>query len=418
MQPTTHSGTSAKFVRMLGPMERFLWAANFDDPTHFAIAAQIEGIASPEMWRTALDTVQRRHPLCTVCIARNANQMPAFHKVADASISLRIVQSDASQDWVAEMERELTEPFRSHHAPLLRAVLMHTPHHATLILVAHHSLADGLAIAFFLRDLLETLAGAPMPPLPLGRAQEELLGLISPAEEAANPASGTTPALGTQEVALRKGTSRPHLDPLRLTPELTAQLRTRARLEGTTLHGVLSAALVLAGRQISMEWRQRPVRVLSPIDLRKMLDPQEDCVLRVGVGLTALDPGEAPDFWELARLANRSLAEAQTRTGIEGGLNALNQALCDGPDLEVAAHLMANVFVHDILLTNLGSLRFETVFGAWKLEALWGPAVMGHGDRQTIGAVTIGGALHLLHTSHTPLPALLRTAEQILAAAC
>ena len=46
MPPTTNSGANSDIVRLLGPMERFLWAADFDHPTHFAMSAQIKGQTS------------------------------------------------------------------------------------------------------------------------------------------------------------------------------------------------------------------------------------------------------------------------------------------------------------------------------------------------------------------------------------
>jgi hypothetical protein len=78
-----------------------------------------------------------------------------------------------------------------------------------------------------------------------------------------------------------------------------------------------------------------------------------------------------------------------------------------------------NEFAHEISLTNLGNLRYETSFGELKLEALWGPAVsLGFVDVQTIGVATANGALCLLHTSYEPTESLLEVTGQILVSAC
>ena len=46
----------------------------------------------------------------------------------------------------------------------------------------------------------------------------------------------------------------------------------------------------------------------------------------------------------------------------------------------------------------------------FKLESLWGPSVfVGMEGEQMIGAATLNGAIHLLHTSYTPIPKLLQT---------
>ncbi|MDQ2730935.1 MAG: hypothetical protein M3Y56_04695 [Armatimonadota bacterium] len=77
-----------------------------------------------------------------------------------------------------------------------------------------------------------------------------------------------------------------------------------------------------------------------------------------------------------------------------------------------------SVHIHDVPFTNLRCLQFGTTFGDLKIVALWGPAVMGQGTRQTIAAITVNEALHLVHTSYTPVPSLLQVADQILTAAC
>jgi hypothetical protein len=67
------------------------------------------------------------------------------------------------------------------------------------------------------------------------------------------------------------------------------------------------------------------------------------------------------------------------------------------------------------MVSNLGVLPFETSFGRFKLESLWGPSVfVGIEGEQMIGAATLNGAIHLSHTSYTPIPNLLQTIETTL----
>jgi hypothetical protein len=69
------------------------------------------------------------------------------------------------------------------------------------------------------------------------------------------------------------------------------------------------------------------------------------------------------------------------------------------------------------MVSNLGVLPFGTSFGAFKLESLWGPSVLvGIEGEQMIGVATLNGAMHLLHTSYTPIPKLLQTMESALEA--
>src|SRR5260370_8393134 len=68
-----------------------------------------------------------------------------------------------------------------------------------------------------------------------------------------------------------------------------------------------------------------------------------------------------------------------------------------------------------MMVSNLGVLPFEADFGDLRLEALWGPSVfVGIEGEQMIGAATVRGAIHLLHSSYTPIASLLETTEQVL----
>jgi hypothetical protein len=211
----------------------------------------------------------------------------------------------------------------------------------------------------------------------------------------------------------------PSIRGLRLSADLPAKLRQRAQQEGTTVHGALCAALVLAGRQAVGEWIDNPVRVLSPIDIRNLIGMGEHCGLFISAATVPFRPDAPTDFWALARFAKRQLAGAQTPAGVSPVIHAMQQAISKGLDVETASQFAAHGFAHEAVLTNLGNIRYQTGFGKFKLEALWGPAVVGgfEGER-TIGAVTLNGSLHLLHTSHTPAPFLFERMEHALLTAC
>jgi hypothetical protein len=79
---------------------------------------------------------------------------------------------------------------------------------------------------------------------------------------------------------------------------------------------------------------------------------------------------------------------------------------------------LAQGFSAEILLTNLGAVEFKDTYGPLTLHALWGPAVhTGFAMGQTVGAVTVGDQLHLLHTSYGPASGLLGATSSLLSAA-
>jgi hypothetical protein len=386
---------------------------------HFAMAAHIEGRTTLPGWRAALDAVQDRHPLFSVAIETRDGNTPYFRTVTDARIPLRIVRAPRFSNWSFEMASELATPFNAERAPLVRSVLLHGEDESVFILSAHHSIGDGLSAAFIIRDLLRTLAGERLEALDPMAAQEPLVYLSQQAPADPEDLGAPEPPPQGRPVTFRRLDSWPTVDGVRLTPELTSMLVERARKEGTTVHGALCAALVLAGREASRDWDGKPVRILSPFSLRKQLGVGEDCGAFVWATGVTMPLAPVAEFWEMARYAKSSLAGKQPLERVAMEMRGLGQAVESGIDVAGASQLLAQGFPCELLLTNLGNLPIQFDTGELKLKALWGPSVlMGFEGEQTVGAATTNDSLCLLHTSFAPIPSLLERTERILRSAC
>ena len=283
------------------------------------------------------------------------------------------------------------------------------------MLVAHHSIADGLSLAYAIRDTLDLLAGRALKPLSWLPSQDDLMNVSDSVANGReqNHAQALNPA-----VYRPNDNARPTVKGIRLSPDLTSRVRDRARREGTTVHGALCAALLLASREVFTDWRDTPLRIMSPINARPLIDVGESCGVFVSATTSVFD-GEAKDFWDLARDARNSIAANQNREYIGAGLTAFRQVVANGADVATAAAFGAQVFANEIMVTNLGSLSFNRRFGPVTLNALFGPAVLtGFEGQQTIGVATVNGALCLLHTGHTPPDGLLEKTQRIFARAC
>jgi hypothetical protein len=183
------------------------------------------------------------------------------------------------------------------------------------------------------------------------------------------------------------------------------------------VHGALSAAVVVAGRQVFAAWQKIPIRVMSPINIRPILDVGESCGVFVSAATGVFD-GRAMDFWELARDAKIAIAAGQTREGIAALLGKLGEVVGKGAGVAAAAEFAAAAFVHEAMLTNLGVLTFENRLPL-RVEEVWGPAVLdGMEGEQTIGVATVNGSICLTHTSHTPPEGLLDAMRSVLVTAC
>jgi hypothetical protein len=409
---------SNALLRPLGALEEIMWLLDQSSRVNFALVAEIGGRTTVEEWRAALDALQRRHPLLSVCIDSSHGPIPHFRHVEGAPIRLRVV-GDVPAHWESEVEAELCKQFDPKLAPLIRAVLLYQESKAVFILVAHHSIADGLSSAFLIRDVLWALSDEPLDPLPLMPSREEIFGLPLRTSSEGRPRRQSSAAVAPSIVSDYGRSAVPHIQRLSLIPDLTSRLQSRSKEEGTTVHGALCAALVLAGRKIDPAWHDNPVRMRTSVSIRTLLRLEEDCMLAIGGGEVTVDPQATAEFWELARLIKSGLSGVQTREGASVSINAANQAVLSGLDVQGAAQFVKRAFGGETMVTNLGRLPFDTSFGRLKLESLWGPAVLrGIDGEQTLAAVTVNGSLNLLHTSYAPLPALLKNIEEALVRAC
>src|ERR1700730_1171272 len=144
--------------RPLGALEKLFWLADQYRPVHFAIAAEIGGSTRIEQWQDALDRVCRQSALIWSRIVPDERGAPVFTPVPHGSIPLHVVEN-ATSEWTAHVAGQLDQPFDASRAPLLRATLLHGADRSVIILCAHHSMADGLALSVLMRDVLRAFAG-------------------------------------------------------------------------------------------------------------------------------------------------------------------------------------------------------------------------------------------------------------------
>jgi hypothetical protein len=212
--------------------------------------------------------------------------------------------------------------------------------------------------------------------------------------------------------------STARVEAVRLTRETTRSLRERARVERSTLHGVLCAALTAAASTLVPGWSDVPLRVLSPIDVRRrMLNSSE----HVGICVTAIildNESSTHDFWSMARSFSDRLEPAKSVEGMSALVGMVHDLASPVSTVQQAQEIPARGFGAEILLTNLGTIEFKDTYGPLTLHALWGPSVnTGFAMGQTVGAVTVRDQLHLLHTSYEPASGLLGEASSLLKAA-
>jgi NRPS condensation-like uncharacterized protein len=399
----------------LGALEKLFWLIDQNRPIHFAIAAEVGGSTRIEQWQDALDRVCRQSAPIRSRVVPDERGAPVFQPVPRGSIPLHVV-NDAAPTWAVHVADQVNRPFDASKAPLLRATLLHGADRSVIILCAHHAIADGLSLSYLVRDLLPALAGETVALDPETASLEHLVS--RKLGTAAKPSPQPAPTVRAPTQYRLKDGSLPQVEAASLTRDTTQRLRERARAERTTLHGALCAAVTAAAAMSVPDWSEGSLRVFSPIDIRRsVLNGSE----HLGVCLTAAvveDESSTHDFWSRARSFSDRLEPARSIDGISARVGMMRDSVSRISTVQEAQEFFAQGFSSEILLTNLGAVEFRDSYGPLTLDALWGPSVTtGFAQGQTVGAVTTGGRLHLLHTSYEPAHGLLDRTSSFLNAA-
>jgi hypothetical protein len=331
-------------LRPLGALEHLFWLMDRNHPAHFIVVASISGYTAVENWRPALDAVQRRHPLLRAGISVNGSGMPEFYEDTGSKIPLRILDGTLG-NWESEVEKEKAAAFSWEQPPLVRCVLVHKPNEAFLIVASHHSVADATGIVFVIRDILEALSGSDLIPLALPQNEEELIRQRQSTVELPQTPSNNPRAPKVLPSSYREDDGTPpRVWQLRLSKELTAALRQRARDEETTVHAAICAALVTAGR--SSIWCDSTVRVFSPVNIRQLLEVGEDCVVCLGGGARdSFEPKQAAEFWELARFSKAQTGDQKTLGGAIQAKTIWESLATKDLTVEAAANLASKMLL-------------------------------------------------------------------------
>lgn len=394
--------------RTLGAFEKTFWLLDQIDSKDFALAAEINGVAAEETWKQAIKEAQERHPNLSVRIIMDEYSRPKLNAVAGVEIPFRILNNvDENFRWEQEVEKELAIRFDTTQAPLVRIVLVQKALSSVLIVVAHHAIADGTAVSYLIRDLLRAVTGKKLVAMPAQISNDETLGL---AEDLPKSFRDTLPTLEE-----RKTLFSPKIETLRLNPELTQKVISKAKLEGTTVHGALCAAALISGRKLRKEWAERKIEMISPICSRKALKLDDNFGLNITTHPVYFEDEQHLPFWELARLAKAGLAGTDNLDHVRNYLEFFRQLAFDMPNISEMLGVLKEAFNHEIMVTNIGKLKFETDFGTLQLKSLYGPLVRsGKGMEQTLGVNCTDGSLCLANTSDNPILGFLEEIQHIL----
>ncbi len=410
------STTEISDVRPLGAFERLFYRYSDTHPLHFVVAAEFPCQLSELDVRRALDHVQRRHPLLTVRVVDDPLRGPMFFRdTGIAPLALQVHDDENPNAWQLAAADELSRPFDRSTAPLARATLLSGSRHSVILLTFDHTVADGISAMLVLNDVVSSLNGAALAPLPVPPSQEVMLARYHLTEAAAEqePSPERDPQMDRTSVIRPFDGATPHVVSVSLTEKLTAQLIDTCRTQRSTVHAALVVAASYARRQLS---GQRVVRVLSPINFRSLIGDPRGCADYFMAARTATDTDDGMPFWDQARLVNQQLRQLRSRSGIATASAAVQQGIAVQASTAVAEQFLLAGLSHELTVTNLG-VRPLGVGYRLTPSAVWGPVLLNQIAGETVtGVVTYRDQLRLTTSSYSPpadfLEAVVETVRQ------
>jgi Condensation domain len=397
-----------KIIRRLGATERAIWLRDRISPMHFSLTAQIIGEIAPESLQFALARLQERHPLLRVRVALDSAKHPCF--VEDyAPIPLRIISRESSHQWEREIEAELAMPFSLNTAPLMRVVWVRSSTISELIITCDHAIADGVSTVNLIQDLLQSLANpdVAIEQLSIPPAQEDLLPGWDCRRESFYQKLRTQSILwlirafySIKQLISQSNPARlSHCHRLHsgaLSPEFLTVLKRQCREEKTTVHAAICAAFLLAIAHQKGELQPQALKCLSPINIRPYLTDAvaDECGLYMLPGITMHSVALEMNLWELARSLKSQLMAQMTADCLREKAVQCDRLISVNPSPEVVQQAFVKQQDYDLMVTNLGQLNLSQQFGHLRLQAIYGPGVMGGIESETVvGVASLGEQL-------------------------
>jgi hypothetical protein len=139
------------FEREMTPVERFFTHSPFSIVT---MVARIKGNVSEEMLQNAVAKVQQRHALLRARIKDDDDHAHWLTFEGVGEIPVRIVPRESDDHWIKIHQEASKVPFEFGGRPAIRFILVYSPTKSDLIILCHHSICDGMSLAYLARDLM------------------------------------------------------------------------------------------------------------------------------------------------------------------------------------------------------------------------------------------------------------------------
>lgn len=374
--------------RRLGRTETIYWLLDQLYCLNFVVFAELEGALNDEDLKLALDIVQQENPALRAKIAIDGSRQLCFKSVPESERPLEF-EAHPLRDWRRKIEAQLATPFATEQAPLARFLWFRGKGKKSVVaMVFHHSVADGKSGACVLLDVLRRSVGQDrVPTFKTAHPSSQQLDLIQDKGLIKGKLKELKFWLNTGKSLLKFPKQLPGYSmkagdvrkvktiPFSISAKASAALLAVCRDRGTTMHGALGAALLLAINDEFEAVASRNLGLNSLADMRPVLKgglTELDLGLYITTLTTTHRLGEKPNFWALAgEIPDRLKAIMRS-----GDANLINNIYTEmplfTPDQSGARKLQKIVALAppSSMLTNIGKINEQPLSSSLSIRSL------------------------------------------------
>lgn len=408
MSIDTTALASLPVLRPMGAFEQVFHWYMHRNPVHVTITGHVAARVDPASLRSALARLQQVHPLLASSVDDDDPVTGAGPVYRRSSLPVGLIVTEAGTAWQEVVASEQNRLFDTAVGPVWRAALIpgfrenrETVALDTLVLTFDHRIADGMAAWRVLSALVVLLTGGDLTEQHLPGAQDDMVLAGAPdgdrGDEPGDPAQADERLTAPGSVRPFDGTPAEVTSAV-LNPDVVRVLVLTCRANGVTVQAALSAAVTRVLQRSGRDY----VRIITPMDLRRLSNLPDDVAIRIMPARTGSSPDPSEGFWNAARESADQLAPLRNPEAVVRATRALKAAVphnADGGDA-----VMLAIGSLDAMITNLGVLTVPATTGT-VLVSVEGIAMSSRfAGEQIVGVTTVAGAMHLTNTTHDPVP--------------
>lgn len=140
-------------IRKVSNLERaFIWKPN----SNVSMIIRMKGDVSEEKLRAALERVRQMHPLVGARIRFDKDHNAWFSTDKVPAPKFKTFHRLSDRQWFEELQREIQIPFDLKTGPMIRFMLLYSEEISDLVIICSHSICDGMALVYLVRDLFNS----------------------------------------------------------------------------------------------------------------------------------------------------------------------------------------------------------------------------------------------------------------------